>query len=355
MEEVSIFARLFDKFIKSFSLSLKEKVSEGFLVAATLVYQLHHGRLSPEAWKENLWEALTPWTWLLFGVAAYHTSKAAKSLNRELRVGQYESKKPYIILTDGHQARISTNYQYKILAGSAVWLLILAILSYLSWASARKTTDEATFRVSVDGSTLNMCLTPTCGGAWWVTYRSPMGDTVSPVALAQFVEITNLLSTPETIRTYSVAVNTEDCGWTYMYPIGLSAVTVWYTTIGLENAAQIDFKSNGLDYILTNPIPAYGTVSGWWFFDSSKRCNLPAGSKVQFRITLSTFNGIRFEQTTPETSVTDERKPRELSNPFEAHTVGPFLIVPPNAKKDISKFFWALYGPPGIRVKPNPN
>ncbi len=187
-------------------------------------------------------------------------------------------------------------------------------------------------------------------GFWWVTYRSPLGDTVSPVALTQYVSITNLQSIPETIKSYSVAIKTEDCGWTYLYPIRLGTVTVWSSTIDLENAIKIDFNTNGLDYILEKPIPSYGTVGGFWFFDSGVKCDVPDGSKVQYRISLATFDSKKFEYTTPEITV---RNNQPEVNSFEAPVTGPQFIVPPNAKQDISRFARAFYGPPGIRIKPN--
>jgi len=104
-----------------------------------------------------------------------------------------------------------------------------------------------------------------------------------------------------------------------------------------------------LDYILANPIPAYGTVSGWWFFNTDMKCRVAVRGKVQYRITLATFNGIKFEHTTPEIAVKGDYS---VSNPFEGRTTGPQFHVPPNAKRDISKFYRALWVP-GIHVKPN--
>jgi hypothetical protein len=180
-------------------------------------------------------------------------------------------------------------------------------------------------------------------GWWWVTYTSYAGDTASPVALAQYIEITNLLSTPETIKSYSVAINTEDCGWTYLSPISLAGKSVWFTYQGLDNAFQVDYRSNGMDYVLQKPIPANGTIAGSWFFDSKVKCDVPEGSKVKYRVSLSTFSGIKFEYTTPEIIVSN--KAYGPGN-TERRTKSPEFVIPPNAKADISRFYRRLWCSP---------
>jgi hypothetical protein len=80
MEEFALTAKLVDKFLKGLTPNLKERAIDIILVVLTLVYQAHDGRLSLQAWKDNVWEAVTPWVWLLCGLTAYHVIKAAKYL-----------------------------------------------------------------------------------------------------------------------------------------------------------------------------------------------------------------------------------------------------------------------------------
>ena len=127
-----------------------------------------------------------------------------------------------------------------------------------------------------------------------------------------------------------------------MSPIYARDVAAWWTFDGLDSAIQTDFKTNGLDYLLQNPIPAYGTVVGWWFFDSKVQCAVPLGSKVRFRISLTTFSDIKFEYTTAEIIVSNKS---HGPGSTEGETMGPQFVVPPNAKADISKYYRRLGAP----------
>ncbi len=106
MEELSILARFLDKFLKGLAPSAKEKLFHVCLLIGTLVYQRFHGRLSLDAWRENVWEAVTPWILVLWGLCAYHIVKAALSLNNEVQRGLSKAKKPFIILTDGEPSGV---------------------------------------------------------------------------------------------------------------------------------------------------------------------------------------------------------------------------------------------------------
>ncbi len=346
MEETSINIQFLKKFFKGLVPNLKELSAHITLAFLTLMYQKNQGRLSIQAWKENVWEAATPWIWLLCGLTLYHVGKAARSVAREIRTGLFQSRKPFIILTDGEQTRVTPNYQLQLTLIVVACALFLSAISYFSWHWGLRTADSSAFGVS-DGSLsfINMSqnLATKGSGPWWVTYKSFAGDTASPVALTQYVEITNNLSTPETIRTYSVAIQTEECGWTYLSPIYARDVAAWWTFDGLDSAIQTDFRTNGLDYLLQNPIPAYGTVVGWWFFDSKVQCAVPLGSKVRFRISLTTFSDIKFEYTTAEIIVSNKS---HGPGSTEGETMGPQFVVPPNAKADISKYYRRLWSSP---------
>ena len=179
------------------------------------------------------------------------------------------------------------------LCGAALACLAIGILNGMT--KRETSTETEAFRISDKSlSFINMTQDLNNHGMWWVTYPSYAGQTASPVAVMQYVEITNLLAEPETIKSYSLAIHTEDCGWTYLSPIPVRDVLVWMTYGGLEQAFRNDFRSNGFDYEFLNPIPAHHTVTGWWFFDSKVKCNVPEGSKVKYRMNLTTFSGVEF-------------------------------------------------------------
>jgi hypothetical protein len=89
-----------------------------------------------------------------------------------------------------------------------------------------------------------------------------------------------------------------------------------------------------LDFEFKNAIPPHGTITGFWLWDSKVKCDIPIGSKIQYRIALSTFSGIKFERTTPEITIRKEGQ----ANFSIGRTSGPeFHVVGPPT--DISKFF----------------
>jgi hypothetical protein len=207
----------------------------------------------------------------------------------------------------------------------------------------KKARTSDAFNIS-DGitSTINVTqsLATKGSGNWWVTYISYLGNTASPVALAQYVEITNNQSVPETIKTYEVSMNIADCGWLDLSPIPGRDVLVWWTFEGLDNAIQMDFSKDALDYLLVDPIPPFHTVMGWWFFDSATKCGAREGDKVSYRITLTTFSGIKYTYTTPEFTISNKVPPRTN----KGRLTGP--ETRPVRRGDISMYPRRLYGSP---------
>lgn len=227
---------------------------------------------------------------------------------------------------------------------SLVTVLIFLIIG--GFALAEYWREDKPFIVS-NGALASINMTQSLetenSGDWWITYQSYAGETASPVALVQYVEITNMRSSPETIRNYSAAIKTVGCGWTYLTPIPLQSVAVWQTTDGLRNAFREDFRTNGMDYIFKNPIPPKHTVTGWWFFDSKVKCDVPEGSKVQYRFSLKTFDKIEFEYTTPEINVSNKGYgPGNTEGQPNPATI----VVPPNARRDISHLYRRLWSAP---------
>jgi hypothetical protein len=163
---------------------------------------------------------------------------------------------------------------------------------------------------------------------WWITYLADKGRFASPVALIQYASITSMLPTEERIKTYSVSVMTT-CGWTALTPIYTSTVEIWWASEGLQNAFLIDFQDSSLDSKLRSPIPARGTISGFWLFDTAQQCNIPNGAKIRYRYTLTTFTGINYDITTPEDIANDK-----VSLDTFGHTTGP--TFKPVRKDDIS-------------------
>jgi hypothetical protein len=231
-----------------------------------------------------------------------------------------------------------------------LWTLLVGavlglIFYYTVWTG--KTEDVTPFRISENGLTfinLTQNLSDTGSGVFWMAYTSGYGNTASPIALAQYVDISNLRSVPETIQSYSVAIKTEECGWIYLSPMYIRGQQIYFTAGGLAKAKLFDFSSNGLDYLLANPIQPHATVSGWWFFDSKVACNVPPGSNIQYRVSLKTFSGIEWEYVTPEIRIANNAG---IPGKTEGQTRGPYFVVPPGKPEDdLTKYHKKLYSTP---------
>lgn len=200
--------------------------------------------------------------------------------------------------------------------------------------------NEGTLKVS-DVSTVFINLTQSLenkplggSGLFWVTYLSSKGPTASPIAMLQYITITNTTSILQTIESYSVSIKTQKCGWVDLVPIPPQGNVFWFTYDGLNKAKLFDFGSTSIASILENPIPSGGTVSGWWFFDSKIKCDVADDNLIQSRINLKTYSGIRSSYTTSLESI----------KPNEAQIKYPSFIVPPGKpQEDISGFYRKLF------------
>lgn len=200
------------------------------------------------------------------------------------------------------------------------------------------------FRIETGLTFINLSqrLEDTNPGSFWVTYRSSYGDTASPSALTQYVDITNLRPTSETIESFSEAIQTEQCGWIELVPIYIKGTNVWFTYEGLRSARLMDFTPNGLDYRLGNAIGPNETVSGIWFFDSKKQCDVPKDSWIRYRINLTTHSGVTVQHTSNW-----ERADGGHPTGNEGRARGPQFVIPPGKPQmDISGFHKKLYSAP---------
>jgi hypothetical protein len=192
------------------------------------------------------------------------------------------------------------------------------------------------FVVSEPRSFINMKRDFYASAPLWVRYLSGYGDTISPVAVALWIDITNNLDESETVKEYSVAINTQQCGWVYLVPIRMRDVSVFFIKPGgIHEAMLLDFGTNGLDYILEKSIPPHGTVSGWFFFDTRVKCNVLNGESIQYRVTASMFSGKALDTVTPFSVLRGDSLTPGSSR---ANMTGPQFVMPPGHQlTDLSK------------------
>jgi hypothetical protein len=224
-------------------------------------------------------------------------------------------------------------------AGIAITLcLALAgLLGWGAWPDASKKTD---FSISDPRSIINMKRNFQDTSPLWARYASGYGDTISPVAVAAWIDITNNLDVLETVKDYSVAINTQQCGWVYLTPIRMRSTSFFFIGTGqIQRALPLDFTTDGLDYILERPISPHGTVSGWLMFDTQVKCNVINGESIQYRVSFSTFSGKSLD------IVTEFRQLRNdmlIPGSSHANMTGPIFINKPGVA-DLSKCYVRFY------------
>lgn len=122
----------------------------------------------------------------------------------------------------------------------------------------------------------------------WVLYRSGYGDTISPVALTMFVEVTNLYSYPVSISSYSLEIKTESCGWMNMPPIDARGVELlWSSSPDLRAGSSIDLTRSSFNYLWSLPLGPHATQFGMLLFDTTTACDVRDGSLIQFRLEIT--------------------------------------------------------------------
>lgn len=135
----------------------------------------------------------------------------------------------------------------------------------------------------------------------WVLYRSGYADTISPVALTMFIEVTNLYSYPVSISSYSLQMKTESCGWMYMPPIDARGVELlWSSSPDLKAASVIDLSSSNFSYLWSRPLEPHATRLGMLLFDTATACDVRDGSLIQLRLEITDSTGKTYSYPSPE-------------------------------------------------------
>jgi len=150
---------------------------------------------------------------------------------------------------------------------------------------------------------------------YMVSYRSPLGLTVSPVFYLMFVRITNLQDVGSTISGFEVAVSEKKEGpWEELVSIPLFTSSLYslgtsvpdnsvkpedtptlvmgpgafrLTAMTMENMKYaIPLRPDRtLESEFSKPIPPHSPISGWVAFDSRRQMGV-AAKEIYFRITL---------------------------------------------------------------------
>lgn len=234
--------------------------------------------------------------------------------------------------------------------------LVAALLLFGFWLTDAKQAlhGESTKGFHVEFKTELVDLTRNKDDAmFWIAYPSN-GETISPISVMAFLEITNLASDPASISHYSFAIKTEDAGWIYLSPIPSNNQMLLFGYNGLESMSQTSLDG-GLDmqwsHLSMQPnVPVFGML----LFDTKIASRLSVGSLVQFKLDLTDSRGQEYSYESAEMSVKQSPSP---GSSFGATRTASLFMLPfsANAEKANRRFYsdpvpQQVQGQPGVIV-----
>jgi hypothetical protein len=119
----------------------------------------------------------------------------------------------------------------------------------------------------------------------WVLYPSGYGDTVSPVSLYMFFNVTNRTSDAVSINSYSVMMTSNKCEWFHLIPIDSRVIQLLWGHDGLDVARTVDLPDS-FNLQWDKEIPGHAAQYGTLLFDSPTYCDVEKDDKVTFRLVL---------------------------------------------------------------------
>jgi hypothetical protein len=149
-------------------------------------------------------------------------------------------------------------------------------------------------------------------GEFWVVEKGAnKNETLYPIPLMAWLDITNVGPSSETVRSYQASVQTQECGWITLYPLYMgSKAQIYYAGMTFRNAVAMDFSERNLQTILGKDIQTSSSISGWLFFYATVACPMLEGEKATFRLVVDTYGKKHQEFISEEQTIIDERSAR---------------------------------------------
>jgi len=363
MPEPSLLARFVDIFIRHFIRVMKEKRWDMLLAILAGIYFVLIGGLSSQAWKDNIWNLLTPWIWLICSIATVHVIVSAHQL-----VEQITNEISPIIFPAEHPTSKAKrrksipevpHYRVKVWAMAAIMTLLLVIPSFAAWYIAKsnsmrlssihplppdKTSPAVpeSLRVVIDymNGEVGMYGARTLYMAYYLLDKIP---TLSPIDLAMRVKVINLNPLePAKIEAWSVETGPTDHGpWTKLSYVPASPYTNIYVVGSVPKKAS-RLILNDLGHVF-DVQPVEQKVEGWAMFE----CPLPPVCMQTYaRIDLRDIGGndhytlvnvIEQSRKDQQMNLTERVQARtsKYQSPLDMEKVRVFRPFPPRA-------YWAL-------------
>jgi hypothetical protein len=139
---------------------------------------------------------------------------------------------------------------------------------------------------------------------FWIAYGTSAGDTISPIALVSFLEVTNASSHETSVSRWAMELQTDRCqDW---IPLPSIDPAMGHILWGINAAQTTDFHDMKLlditsfNRIWSYPIPGFRSQQGLLMFDTSAKCDNDFGDHVRFRLTLTDSLGKSWPYTSPD-------------------------------------------------------
>lgn len=340
----SLVARYFRTLYRNFWESLVEDRFDRAVIGGTVLWILVSGY--SHEWIGFEWDLLVPLAWGISILFLGHAYSAARIVIQEIRNEREKALKEtnlLVLMPSGENASlpvapVKVPFLHVRIYGMFVILAAMCFcVSWLAWRMSNGEENKKGLIVSFRTEYIDMSRSID-HSAFWILYKSAFGDAISPVALVAFMDVTNPTRRSITVSTYTMAIKTESCGWTYLTPIDTRAVDhlLWGLN-GLGAAGVLDMKElpyPSFNYLWTTAISRGSTENGFLLFDTNVQCQTPPGTPIELKldITDSTGRSFPFSFSTiiqggspPSTpSTTGERDVATLV--FTGWTVNAFVI-----------------------------
>jgi hypothetical protein len=136
--------------------------------------------------------------------------------------------------------------------------------------------------------------------AFWLRYRSSLGDTRSPMPIALYASVTNTKDFPVTLDRISVKARLNGAKWVKFLHVPTNAGDAcWMYGGSLKDVGLLDLTTNCLDQLLDDkPIGGHSTVRGWIFFDTETPFITTEGDTITYKWNADDSTGEKYEMTT---------------------------------------------------------
>jgi hypothetical protein len=168
----------------------------------------------------------------------------------------------------------------------ALWIFALVVIRY---AAAKDIVVTTKFLA------LNTTEQAKHPGPFWIKYKSPLGDTVSPLPVLMYIVIHNSQATPEKIATLRVSMQAKGDEWLQLMHVDAHEGQIFWIYDDFKKARQLEDPTTMLDFILGSSIPANSSVEGWLYFTTSQEYPCSPGTWMRFKFFLKDTSGKTME------------------------------------------------------------